>query len=233
MKGILCGDLPGGDPVVTRLPGIAASSGLLFVVLLLVASVCLGELLGAFGDPDDVFEEHFSTPSARALDIVGGYLLTMAGISFAVFVATHSRREALGRGMADAIAYVLGLLFSALVVGAAACLMTVSLSIVYGEAFGDDRPFNAAYAIVPQIGCVLFVITAPLAAAGHILATAIASRGEAPRLLTALGIVCAFALLFSVLYLPLFALPLWVLIAAVYEDRSRRKALTRQMALTG
>jgi hypothetical protein len=138
--------------VVTRLPGIAASSGLLFVVLLLVASACLGELLGAFGDPDDVIEEHFSTPSARALDIVGGYLLTLAGISFAVFAATHSRREALGRGIADAIAYVLGLLFSALIVGAAACLMTVSLSIVYGEAFGDDRPFNAAYAMVPQSG---------------------------------------------------------------------------------
>jgi hypothetical protein len=45
--------------------------------------------------------------------------------------------------------------------------------------------------------------------------------------------VCAFALLFSVLYLPLFALPLWVLIAAVYEARSRRKALTHEMALTG
>jgi hypothetical protein len=201
----------------------------LFVVLLLAGSACLGELLGAFGDNDHVFEAHFGDPTARVLDIAGGYLLTLAGISFAVFAVSCSRPVQVSGldSMLLGTAQATGLLFSALLIVAASVLMTVSLSIVIGEAYGDPRSFNPAYAMIPQAGCALAVVVAPIAAAAHIASHTAARRHSAPRALTILGAVCATALLFSILYLPLLALPLWVL-AVVAGERGGASAASTQ-----
>jgi hypothetical protein len=90
----------------------------------------------------------------------------------------------------------------------------VSLSVTFGESFDDERPFSSAYAMVPQVGSMLVIIAAPLVAAFHIAATALAGGRRLSPLVRAVSVVCSFLLLFSVLYIPLLALPVWVLVVS-------------------
>jgi hypothetical protein len=198
------------DRVLIRLSGSA------FVLLLLASGALFGELLGAFGDPDSVFEDHYASAANRRGDIAGAYVLAFTGIAFLVFSSrlqadlTSGTSEAMLSRLASASAIV----FSALLIVSAAALSAVSFSISFGEAFGDDRPFNSGYALMPQLGAVLLVIVAPLVAASYIVAFSLAAREHLSSLVMAVSLFCALVLLFSVLYLPLLALPVWVLVMA-------------------
>jgi hypothetical protein len=188
-------------------------SGLVVVGLLIAGSVLLGDLMGAFGDPDRVFEEHYAESSNRFADIAGGYVLVLAALAFLVFSEglRAQLRDDAAQELPLSLAAATGVLFSASLIAAAAALSAVSLSITFGESFGDDRPFNSGYAMVPQVGSVLVIVAAPLAASAHICTVVIAGRTRLSLTARAVSLFCAVALLFSVLYLPLFALPVWIL----------------------
>jgi hypothetical protein len=195
----------------------AALGGLAFVLLLGASAVMLGELAGAFGDPDHVFADYYSKASNRWGDIAGGYLLTFAGVAFLVFAGGMEERlrQASGDSSAGRFARSSGTLFAALVIVSAAAWMTVSLSVNFGEGFGDERPFSSGYAMMPQLGAVVIMVIAPIAASAHILAVTLAFRRLVPAFVTVTGYVCAAALLLSVLYIPFVALPVWVLIVSL------------------
>jgi hypothetical protein len=191
------------------------ASGSAFVGLIIVSAVMYGDLMGAFGDPDHVFAEHYASEANRRNDIIGAYLLAFAGLAFLVFSRTFgARAEDAPAAIWPHIAAAVGALFSGLLITAAAALSAVSLSIVFGEGFGDERPFNSGYAIVPQLGTVLLVVAAPLAAAAFILAVTFARPGLSAVDMV-FGLACAVALVFGVLYIPLLALPVWVLVATM------------------
>jgi hypothetical protein len=170
--------------------------------------------MGAFGDPDRVFEEYYASASNRRGDVAGAYVLTAAGISFLVYSSAEQASIRGGNVITARLSTASAVVFAALLVIAAAALSAVSFSIAFGESFGDERPFSSAYAIVPQLGAVLLVAVAPLVASLHMVATVLAGRGHFSTVVTVTSLVCAIALLFSVLYIPLLALPVWVLVTA-------------------
>jgi hypothetical protein len=188
-------------------------SGVVFVVLLLASTAMFGELMGAFGDPDHVFEEYYSHEANRRRDVAGAYLLVACSVAFLVF--SNSLAAQLGR--AQSLAPMVSgsaIVFSALLAVAACLLGAVSLSITFGESFDDQRPFNSAYAMVPQAGSMLVIVAAPLVAAFHIAVVGLAGKQRLSPPVRTVSFVCSFLLLFSVLYLPQLALPAWVLVAS-------------------
>lgn len=200
-------------------------SGLAFIGLLIASTAMFGELLGAFGDPDHVFEEYYARAANRRGDVAGAYLLSLTGIAFLVFTSALQTQLLDGQAATNLrrLAGASGVIFTALLIASAAVLSTVSFSIAFGESFGDERPFNSGYAMMPQLGAVLLVVVAPLLAALHIATFTFAVRRSLPPLVKVVSGLCAFALLFSVLYLPLMALPAWVLLMSLTAP-SRRDA---------
>ena len=75
-----------------------------FLVLLIAASASFGELMGAFGDPDHVFEDYYSKSANHRQDVAGAYLLTLTGIAFLIFsvrltalLSWYQQRQIMGR----------------------------------------------------------------------------------------------------------------------------------------
>ena len=179
--------------------------------------ILLGDQLGSVGDPDSQFMSHFSDSGKRAKDIVGAYLLACAALAFLLFLAGLSaflRTESDRIAAVAQVSMISGLAFVAALLVGAASLSAVSSSVAYADLFGEpSHQFGADVTrLATQLGFMLLVF-GMLAAALSIAAICASALQTSifPGWLAWLGIAAAAVLLFGFFFIPIFALPVWVL----------------------
>jgi hypothetical protein len=191
-------------------------TGVLTAILFLVSLAFLGELLGAFGDPDHVFIDYYDDSGNRPAGLIGGIGLFKAALIFLVFT------EVLlipGRETRSPLAsYIRGLsiLFAGLVVAAAAALATVDYSRFFADIFEETEiPFEGStVAVLPQLGYVLLLAGGGWTAA--VIVALVSYLGKTAATLPApvaySGFVIAVLLLLSPAVMPFLLFPLWILL---------------------
>ena len=187
----------------------AARAGVVFVLTFTCGLVGLGDLLGSFADSDDAFFAHFADGTNRTKEIVGAYLLVLAGIAFVLFAYELATVRDDGR----APIIVTASLSAGAMIVAGIALMTVPLSISFAE-LTDDIPFGASRAVLPQFGSVALTIGAMLPAAAFVIIVA-RVPGLLPRWLSIAGYPVAALLLVALTVAPMLLLSIWVAAASV------------------
>lgn len=198
-----------------RLGGICA---LLFCVLFVTGAALLD--LPGHDDDDSRLNAFYGDSANRLRVVLGSYALALAGMSFLGLGAVLSVRAE--RSGAPAVVARLMLLACAvsvvlLVASGAAQVPTYALSI---DAF--DEPESAlTRATIPHIGYSLLIFST-LAAAVFIAATSAAARATAmlPGWVAWVGFIAGGLLLFGIFFMPIVALPVWVLAVGVSLWRS-------------
>ncbi len=194
---------------------LAAVAGVLFVVLF-VAGVLMSFNSPA-PDADDAEQvEWWSDSGNQTLVIVGGYLLTLAGLAFLAFstgIRSHLRALPGGEPLGTA-AFAASLVFVAMVLAAAMAFGQVAGAVKFG---GTPLPAPDFLRMFPQFGAGLLLLAGGLSASFAIAATswAILRTGAFERWLGWLGFVCAAILLLAVFFIPMVALLVWVVAASV------------------
>ncbi len=204
-----------------RTPAIA---GIVFAASFVAGFLILGGALGNFGDSDRTFAEYYQKD--RQYEIVGGYLLTVAAIAFVVFVAGVCAPSVSdgSRAPAGLAAIAASAVFAALLSAAAAALVTIPASRFFGgDIFGDEGQLVSEVSALPQLGYVLLFVPGVLFASMTLVCTSlvIRARPELPRWVASSGFAAAALLLLAVFFMPIVALPLWVLAASIAMLRSR------------
>ena len=216
------GTQPGEREVtMTELRWLMTVTGGLFVVAFGLGLGLLGPEIGAFGDSDQAFVEHFSAGSRRAADIAGSFLLMAAAAAFMYFahliasIKTSDLNHSATSGMVRTTAMLSGIFM----IVAALALVTVPLSISMGEFFDEDGTvFQQGRAVLPQFGYVALVFGAMIPAALTIVAAA--RLGLFPAWLTRASLPVAVLLgLTSGSVITMALLPIWVALATVMLAR--------------
>ena len=196
---------------------VTAISGIVFVVLFAAGVVAIGEAFGSFGDSDATFVEYYRDD--HPLDVLGAYLITLAGVAFLRFVvgvcgdATADRETR----TAAIMAVLSGAVFVALLAAAVAAAATIPASRLYGEIFSDEGQIATDVSTLPQLGFVFLYLPGAIFASASVASMALVMRRESvlPAWVARFGFVTAVLLLASFFFMPLVALPLWVLAASV------------------
>ncbi len=195
---------------------LAAGAGVVFAVAFVAGMLATSaDVMG--DDSDAEILEWWSDSGNQTRLLIGGYLLALAGVAF-VFLMAHIRgRIATAEGTAGNLASVAfggALLFVGLLLAG----MVFWISPAGAEKLGDT-PLPQDPDILrqlPQAGYGIVLIGGAWSAALAIAATswAVLRTGVFARWLAWLGFVCALVLLFGVFFIPMLALPIWVLAAS-------------------
>jgi hypothetical protein len=203
-----------------------ARAGVVFVVLFAAAfALSLGDLVGAFADRDREFIDRFADGNNRARDIVGSYLLALAGLAFVWFAHALSS-EANGRSPI----LITGSVAAGGMLVAAVAFATVPMSLWFGSLV-DDPGLQEGQAVLPQFGYVALAMGAMLPAAAFIVLVA-RTPGLVPRWLAVASYPVAVLVAFTaLLFMPLFVFVAWV-VAVVATQWRRQAADGREIAST-
>jgi hypothetical protein len=194
----------------TPLAGVAAA-------VTFVAGLILASHSPDVGDPDAKIISFYAKHSNRVGILIGAYLLVFCALFLIWFAAGMRARlrnaEGPGSRLSD-VALGGGIL-------AAVGLATGAIgfaSIPAGESFGGAPLHSADVArFLPGVGYGMVLIVAMFGAIALIDAVSIVimRTGVLPRWLGWLGFVCGVLLLFGVVFLPLIALPVWLIAASI------------------
>ena len=150
--------------------------------------------------------------------LIGAFLLAFCGLLFLWFVSGLHQRLRAAEGPGGRLANVAlsgALLFVGLLWLGGAALAAVPAA----QAFGGEPPLNVADVarIVPNIGFGAILLFGAFGAIALIVATSIlvARTRILPKWFAWLGFVASVALLFGVLFIPMVALPIWLLVGSV------------------
>jgi hypothetical protein len=194
----------------TRIAGYAAA--ITFVVGLILASHSPD-----VGDPDAKIISFYAKHSNRVGILVGAYLLVFCALFLIWFAAGLRERLRNAEGQSSRLSDVVlggGILAAVgLSVGAIGFA-----SIPAGESFGGAPLHSADVArFLPGIGYGMVMIVGMFGAIAMIDAVSIVimRTGVLPRWLGWLGFVCGVLLLFGVVFLPLIALPVWLVATSI------------------
>ena len=164
-----------------------------------------------------------------AVSLIAAYLIVLAGLCLLVFGVGLALRIRAAKGEGTLTApLVLGLSVMSAGLLVAGAIAVNSSPILY--LFDDKAPEPVDVAAILQmqsLGFGLGLVGAMLPAAGVIAVATAALRGTVPSWFTVVGYVCAVLLLGAVLFIPMAALPIWVLIASILflrREGSRREA---------
>lgn len=212
-------EINGGPPV--QWPAVA---GIGFFV-----SFVAGQLLAAPGLPDSdaplaEWADWVNDDGNGAVALLSAYLIVIASLTFVVFAVGVSRRIRAAQSAADSTTASLasGLAVMSAVLLTAGAVAVNSAPIQY--LFDDKLPAPTEVApivLLQSVGYGLGLVGGLLAAAAFIAVSTWALRGSVPSWFTVVGYVCAVVLLGGVVFIPMVALPIWVLIASVLFLRDR------------
>ena len=188
--------------------------GILFATLV-IAGLVITRLPGG-EDENRHVANHFADEGNRVLAYVSAFLLTLAGLALLLFIAgvwERLRRVDASPGGMYVLAFGCGLVVVAMLLLTAAALSSVAANVQQGgeETYGPD------VARLAWIGTLALVICGGLAASAFVAATSaiMLNASVFPRWLAWAGFVAAVVLLGSVIFLPLIALPVWVVATGV------------------
>ncbi len=205
---------------------VTAISGIAFVVLFAAGVAAMGDAFGNFGDSDATFVEYYRDD--HPLDVLGAYLISLAGVAFLRFVV-----GVCGGAIADPeariaaiFAMLCGVVFVALLATAVAAAATIPASRLYGEIFSDTGQIATDVSTLPQLGFVFLYLSGALFASASVASMALVMRHESalPAWVARFGFVAAALLLLSgPLFIPFFILPIWVLAASAAMLRAESR----------
>ena len=196
-------------------------AGIAFTVLFV-----LGMLVGSDSPdpdaPDAEWTEWFSDGGNRGAQVFSLFMLVLAAVAFTVFITGFVRRlrwdPAVNESAAN-IALNAGLVLAAMIAVGGVAKNQISGAVEFG-----DMPLPSAEVLrtAEQLGFGVILVAGGLFAAAAVIAASIAARGTSvvPSWLVTAGLVAGVILLFSVIFVPMIVLPLWVLAAAISVNRS-------------
>jgi hypothetical protein len=190
----------------------------ILAALTFIAGVILSSASPDAKDSDAKVVAWYTDHGHRLANISGAYLLAFCGLFFLWFAAGLRERLRAAEGPGGRLANVAlggGILFVGMLWVGAAALASIS----GGESFGAIPSIkNADLArFLPQVGFPAILIFAMFGAIALIDATSIViiRTGVLPRWFAWLGFIAAVVLLFGVIFLPMIALPIWLVAASV------------------
>jgi hypothetical protein len=195
---------------------LGAVSGILFAVLF-TAGVMLPDLPDGEDVNQAAITAFYADGDNRVTVIVAMYLLMLAGIAFLGFIAGLYRglREAEGAsGSLATVALAAGIVFVVMLNATSVAWGTVAAGIEFGgNTLGDSE--NPIW--FGSLGDISLLIHGMFAAIVVIVATSLLALRTAalPRWLAWTGFACAFLLVFSVVFMPMIALPIWAVATGV------------------
>jgi len=200
-------------------------TGLGFVVLFVAGGLLLGELFGAFADPDHYFIAYFADPDHQIRDLIGGHLIAASAFALLLF-CTLLTRYLRSMGTTETglqIAQVSGMVAVTLLLVGVSAVLCVSMAKAFGRISGDDPLTSPAVALAPQLGYVLVFFPTMWAAALTIGGFAWAgwNRHLWGRGVRWLSVAAALLLPLSwISFMPVLLLPIWVLAVSAWAWRS-------------
>jgi hypothetical protein len=203
-------------PTATARPGskFAAWAGIAFFVFFPVGLIFSSNDLDN-KDSDKNWHDWFADSGNRTGNIIGIYLLVIAALAFIVFASGLLERVRSGDGpsLPHRVAATSGSVFAVLTMVAAIQLGGVSGNITFG-----DTPVPKDTDIMRQtLGYGTIAVAGALTAIVFIVATTIVARsaGVFRSWLVIVSYIAAVILLGAVVFLPMAALPIWVLIVSI------------------
>jgi len=199
--------------ISTRLGGICAA---LFVILLVVG-VTLGFDQPDNDAPDQQWIDYVQDDSKLVMNLVGGYLMVIAGILFLVFLVAIYQRIRAAEGNESG----LPLLMLATGFGWAMALMIGAIIIEVipgGTKLGSSTPATPETARwLPQIGFGVILVVGGLCASlmSALLSVLILRTNVLPVWLAYFGFLAALAMLFAATFFPVVIFALWMLVLGI------------------
>lgn len=197
-----------------------AWAGVLFFVLFPVGVIFSSNDLDN-SDSDAKWHKWFADSGNRTGNVIGIYVLVIAALLFVVFASgLLERMRAAG---APSVAHRVATL-SAAIFAVATMIAAIQLGGVSGNiTFGDTPVPKDADIMRQSLGYGTLALAGALTAAVFIVSVAIIGRqsGWLPNWLVIISYIAAIILLGAVVFLPLAALPIWVLIVSIVLLRRR------------
>lgn len=192
-----------------------AVSGIVFAVLF-VLGVMLTNLPSG-GESEETVMEFYADSGNRVMVMVAVYLLILAGIAFLCFVSSLHRGLRQAEGDSGSLATVAlggGIVFVAMLYATGSAWGNVAAGIEFG---GETQPGYEIPIWFTQLGYGDLLLHGMFAAIATIVPTSVLTlrTGVFPRWLAWTGFVCAFLLLFGVVFIPMIALPIWAIATSV------------------
>jgi hypothetical protein len=203
----------------------AALAGFSFVVVYVVA--WLVSRSPDSDDPSAQIASYYTDKGNRVMEVVSTYMFVVAAILFVCFVAgLRGRLRAAEGGDATttSIAYGSAIVFAGLLTGGTMLLAGVPAGMALGGVRAPEGGDIVNF--MQSAGYGMMLVGAMLFAATSIAAISLVSMrtGALPRWSAWLGYVCAFVLLFAVVWLPQIALLVWVVAVSVVLLREPSRA---------
>jgi hypothetical protein len=212
--------------VISQVERWAPIGGIVFVVLMVVGSIFVGDLPSA-DDSDQEIADYLADSDNHTRNIIGAYLWVVGALFFLWFLTglrSDLRKAEGGTGVLSNLAFGAGVAFAAVWMVSAAALASVAYAIELGDAPVSDPDLVR---VLAPLGGLLLLLGGGFAGLLVLLAAALAifRTGVFPRWLAWLGIVAAIVLLFDVIYGNIFPFWVWVFVASIVMVR-RREATT-------
>lgn len=192
-----------------------AVCGIVFAVLFTLGMI-LPDLPGGGAAPETV-TEFYADSGNRTTIIIAAYILAIAGIAFLAFVTSLHRGLRSVEGSAGSLSTLAlggGVVFVAMLYVTSTTWATVPAGVEIG---GEAAPSAEIPVWLAQIGYGSLLLHGMFAAIVMIVSTSVLTLRVAilPRWMAWTGFVCAFILLFGVMFLPMIALPIWTIAASI------------------
>lgn len=192
-----------------------ALSGIVFAIMFVIG-VILPDLPSG-GDSSATVTAFYADSGNRMVAIVASYILVIAGLAFLVFVANLHRglRRAEGEsGSLATVALGAGIVFVVMLNSASSAWANVPGGVELG---GEELPGAEIPIWFTQLGYGDLLLHAMFAAIAVIVPTSLLAlrTGVLPNWLAWTGFGCAAVLLLGVVFIPMIALPIWVIAASV------------------
>ena len=187
--------------------------GVLFVILFIVGISFAGNSLDS-SESDQAYLDWYGDSGHQTASIAGAYVLALAGVAMLLFMNRLRAVVAQAEGGQQLFApFILagGTAFVVALGIAAASFVAVPAGVKFGS---EPMPSSADLVrFLPQIGWGVLLVLGMFPLIFAIFATAMASMryGIFPGWYNWLSVICGIVLFFSVFFLPLIALGIWLL----------------------
>jgi hypothetical protein len=202
--------------MISRIERWAPIAGIVFVVLMVVGSMLVGDVPSP-NAPQQRVVDYLADGANQTRNIIGAYLWVIGALVFLLFLMrlrNDLRRAEGGTGYVSNLAFGAGVAFSAVWMVAAAAFASVAYAVKLRHAPVSDVDLVR---VLPPMGRLLLLLGGGFAGILVLLAASVVilRTGVFARWLGGLGIVAAIVLLFDVTYLNIFPFWTWVFIASV------------------
>jgi hypothetical protein len=202
--------------MISRIERWAPIAGLIFVVLMVVGSMLVGDVPNPNAPQSQVVA--YLTDSGRQMrNIIGAYLWVVGSLTFLVFLMrlrNDLRRAEGGTGYLSSLVFGAGVAFAAVWTVAATTYASVAYAI---RLRGAPVSNGDLVRVLPPLGRLILLLGGGIAGILVLLAASavIFRTGVLPRWLAWLGIVAPIILAFDVVYRDISPFWVWVGIASI------------------